>query len=83
MIKPGGIVLNRLIESKVFMRRLSKDELLTYVASEDWKGKAGGYAIQGKAAQFIKKISGSYSNIVGLDIYTTANLLRGCGLNVG
>ena len=83
LIKPGGIVLNRLIESKVFIRRLSKDELLTYVASEDWKGKAGGYAIQGKAAQFIKKISGSYSNIVGLDIYTTANLLRGCGLNVG
>ncbi len=83
LIKPGGIVINRLIESKVFIRRLSKDELLTYVASEDWKGKAGGYAIQGKAAQFIKKISGSYSNIVGLDIYTTANLLRGCGLNVG
>ncbi len=83
LIKPGGIVLNRLIESKVFIRRLSKDELLTYVAYGDWRGKAGGYAIQGKAAQFIKKISGSYSNIVGLDIYTTANLLRGCGLNVG
>ena len=83
LIKPDGMVINRMIESKVFMRRLSKDELLTYVAAGDWKGKAGGYAIQGKAAQFIKKISGSYSNIVGLDIYTTANLLRGCGLNIG
>ena len=58
-------------------------ESKTMIGSGDWKGKAGGYAIQGKAAQFIKKISGSYSNIVGLDIYTTANLLRGCGLNVG
>ena len=83
LIKPGGMVLSRMIESKVFIRRLSKDELLTYVASGDWKGKAGGYAIQGKAAQFIKKISGSYSNIVGLDIYTTANLLKGCGFNIG
>ena len=83
LIKPGGMVLSRMIESKVFIRRLSKDELLTYVAYGDWRGKAGGYAIQGKAAQFVKKISGSYSNIVGLDIYTTANLLRGCGLNVG
>ena len=68
LIKPDGMVINRMIESKVFMRRLSKDELLTYVTAGDWKGKAGGYAIQGKAAQFIKKISGSYSNIV-LDIY--------------
>ena len=83
LIQPGGAVWQRLVETRVFMRRLSNDELLTYVASGDWKGKAGGYAIQGKAAQFIKKISGSYSNIVGLDIYTTANLLRGCGLNVG
>ena len=65
------------------MRRLSKDELISYVDCDDWKGKAGGYAIQGKAAQFIKKISGSYSNVVGLDIYTTANLLRGCGLYIG
>ena len=48
-------MLNRLIESKVFIRRLSKDELLSYVACDDWRGKAGGYAIQGKAAQFIKK----------------------------
>ena len=83
LIKPGGMVLSRIIESKVFIRRLSRDELLTYVTSGDWKGKAGGYAIQGKAAQFIKKISGSYSNIVGLDIYTTANLLKGCGFNIG
>ena len=83
LIKPGGIVLQRLIETRVFMRRLCKDELYAYVASEEWKGKAGGYAIQGIAAQYIKKISGSYNNVVGLDIYATANLLKGCGLNMG
>ena len=83
LIKPGGIVFQRLIETRVFMRRLSKDELFAYVASGEWKGKAGGYAIQGKAAQYIKKISGSYNNVVGLDIYATANLLKGCGLNIG
>ena len=81
LIKPGGIALQRLIETRVFMRRLSKDELFAYVASGEWKGKAGGYAIQGKAAQYIKKITGSYNNVVGLDIYATANLLKGCGLN--
>ena len=83
LIKPGGGVLQRLIETRVFMRRLSNDEISSYIAFGDWKGKAGGYAIQGRAAQYIKKISGSYSNVVGLDIYTTAKLLRGCGLNVG
>ena len=82
-IKPEGIVLQRLIETRVFMRRLSKDELFAYVASGEWKGKAGGYAIQGKAAQYIKKISGSYNNVVGLDIYATADLLKGCVLNIG
>ena len=76
-------MLQRLIETRVFMRRLCKDELYAYVASEEWKGKAGGYAIQGIAAQYIKKISGSYNNVVGLDIYATANLLKGCGLNIG
>ena len=55
LIKPGGMVINRLIESKVFMRRLSKDELLLTLPTGDWRGKAGGYAIQGKAAQYIKK----------------------------
>ena len=83
LIKPGGGVLQRLIETRVFMRKLSNDELSSYIAFGDWKGKAGGYAIQGKAAQYIKKISGSYSNVVGLDIYTTSKLLRGCGLKVG
>ena len=48
-----------------------------------WKGKAGGYAIQGRAAQYIKQITGSYSNVVGLDLYTTSKLLRGVGFYHG
>ena len=80
LIEPGGAVRQRVVETRVFMRRLSKDEILSYVDCDDWRGKAGGYAIQGRAAQYIKQISGSYSNVVGLDLYTTSKLLRGVGL---
>ena len=83
LIHPGGKVFQRLVETRVFMRRLSNDELSTYLAFGDWQGKAGSYAIQGKGAQYVKKITGSYSNVVGLDLYTTSKLLRGCGLNLG
>ena len=79
LIQPGGAVWQRLVETRVFMRRLSNDEISSYVDCDDWRGKAGGYAIQGKAAQYIKQISGSYSNVVGLDLYTTSKLLRGVG----
>ena len=82
LILPNGLIRNRLVETRVFMRRLSEDELSAYCASFDWKGKAGGYAIQGNAAQYIKKISGSYSNVVGLDLYITAQLLKGAGLSL-
>ena len=80
LIQPGGKVLQRLVETRVFMRRLSSDEVSNYVSSGEWEGKAGSYAIQGKGAQYIKKISGSYTNVVGLDLYTTSKLLKGCGL---
>ena len=83
LIQPGGAVWQRLVETRVFMRRLSNDEISSYVDCDDWRGKAGGYAIQGKAAQYIKRISGSYSNIVGLDLYTTSKLLRGVGFENG
>ncbi len=83
LIQPGGSVWQRLVETRVFMRRLSNDELSSYVDCDDWRGKAGGYAIQGRAAQYIKQISGSYSNVVGLDLYTTSKLLRGVGFYHG
>ena len=83
LIQPGGRVLKRLVETRVFMRRLSNDELTSYADCDDWRGKAGGYAIQGRAAQYIKQINGSYSNVVGLDLYTASKLLRGVGFYHG
>lgn len=80
LLQPNGLSVLRLSETRVFMRRLSKDEVDFYIASQDWQGKAGGYAIQGVVAKYIKKITGSYSNVVGLDLYITSQLLKGVGL---
>lgn len=66
----------KLAESVVRFKRLSEDEIEVYIASDEWQGKAGGYAIQGVAAAFIPFISGSYSNIVGLPLAETASLFR-------
>ena len=65
--------------SHVHMRRLDHKELDDYLANGDWDGKAGGYAIQGAAAEFITKIQGSYSQIMGLDVYLMARLLKAAG----
>ena len=69
----------KLSHSHVTMRRLDQSELRDYIEHGDWDGKAGGYAIQGAAAQYITKISGSYSQIMGLDIYLMANMLKSAG----
>lgn len=69
----------RTVETVVKLRRLAPDEIAAYVAAGEWQGKAGGYAIQGRAAAFIPAISGSYSNVVGLPLAETAGLLRGAG----
>lgn len=68
---------DRLVETRVTFKRLSHTEIETYIASGEWKGKAGGYGIQGLAARYITNIVGSYSSIVGLPLYETANLLEG------
>ena len=68
-----------MVSSRVVVRRLSEDDA-AYLDSGEWQGKAGGYAIQGRAAAFISSIVGSYSNIVGLPLFETANLLQGAGL---
>lgn len=72
----------RLVETRVRFKRLSKEELEAYLASGEWRGKAGGYAAQGFAGTFIVKIVGSYSNIVGLPLYETVSLLAGEGYPV-
>jgi septum formation protein len=77
--KPDGRVAERVVESTVAFARLTREQLADYLASGEWEGKAGGYAIQGRAAAFIRFLSGSYSNVVGLPLFETAQLLRGAG----
>ena len=72
-----GRVRERLVETRVRFKLLSTAEIDAYIVCGEWKGKAGGYAAQGRAARFIVSIIGSYSSVVGLPLYETANLLDG------
>jgi septum formation protein len=76
---PDGRLALRHVDTPVAFKRLSADEIAGYLASGEWCGKAGGYAIQGRAAALIRFISGSYSNVVGLPLFETAQLLAGRG----
>jgi septum formation protein len=76
---PRGRSSERVVQSVVGFARLSERQVEAYLASGEWRGKAGGYAIQGSAATFIRFLSGSYSNVVGLPLFETAQLLRGLG----
>ncbi|MEM7224256.1 MAG: Maf family protein [Pseudomonadota bacterium] len=76
---PDGRQATRLVTTRVEVKRLSDDEIEAYLASGEWQGKAGGYAIQGRAAAWIPWINGSYSNVVGLPLAETAGLLTGLG----
>lgn len=73
----AATVRSRLVETRVTFKVLSRDETEAYIASGEWRGKAGGYAAQGLAGRYITNIIGSYSNIVGLPLFETANLLEG------
>lgn len=75
VILPDGSVRERVVVTRVKFKRLSPVELESYLDSGEWQGKAGGYAIQGRAAAYVSAISGSYSNVVGLPLYETAALL--------
>jgi septum formation protein len=79
VINPNGNISTREVVSQVLFKRLSKFEVAAYLATGEWQGKAGGYAIQGKAAAFVAWMAGSYSNVVGLPLYETAQLLTGHG----
>jgi septum formation protein len=79
---PKGAIRVRLVESRVRFKHLSRDELDKYLGSEEWRGKAGGYAIQGRAGVFAIRIVGSYTNVVGLPLYETVSLLEGEGFPV-
>jgi septum formation protein len=76
-LKTSSGVRTRLVETRVTFKPLSRADTDAYIASGEWKGKAGGYAAQGLAGRYITNIVGSYSNIVGLPLYETASLLEG------
>ncbi len=76
---PGGRMASDVVCTVVAFKRLTDAEIGSYLAGGEWHGKAGGYAIQGRAAAFIRHIEGSYSNVVGLPLFETTMLLRGLG----
>jgi septum formation protein len=76
---PDGRRSRRLVTTAVRFSRLTDEEIAGYLASGEWQGKAGGYAIQGRAAAFVPAVTGSYSNVVGLPLAETAAMLRGLG----
>ena len=82
LITPSGKLRQKLVETRVRFKRLSREELESYLASGEWRGKAGGYGIQGLAGVFVVKLVGSYTNVVGLPLYETVNLLVADGYKV-
>src|SRR5215204_2265825 len=82
LVTPTGAFRQRLVETKVRFKRLNDEDIEAYLASGEWRGKAGGYAAQGIAGSFIVKIVGSYSNVVGLPLYETTTLLAGEGFPI-
>ena len=79
-IDPSGRAVSRLVRTAVTFKRLSAEEEAAYLACDEWRGKAGGYAIQGRAAAYIRFVGGSYSNVVGLPLHETYQMLAGLGL---
>jgi septum formation protein len=79
---PDGRITERVVESAVSFNRLTEAQIERYLATREGEGKAGGYAINGHAAGFIRFLSGSYSAVVGLPLFETAQLLRGHGWQV-
>jgi septum formation protein len=79
LVTPQGRLVQRRVTSIVALKRLTPREIEDYLAGEEWRGKAGGYAIQGFAARFVRGLVGSYSNVVGLPLFETVALLEGQG----
>jgi len=79
LVTPKRKFRQRVVETRVRFKRLSSQDIESYLASGEWRGKAGGYAAQGLAGTFIVKLAGSYTNVVGLPLYETVALLSGEG----
>ena len=82
LITPAGGARKRMVDTKVRFKRLTREDIDSYLLSDEWRGKAGGYAIQGFAGAFVVKLNGSYSNVVGLPLYEVMTLLTGEGFPV-
>ncbi len=82
LITPDDKVRMKIVDTRVRFKRLSRDEIEAYIASREWRGKAGGYGIQGLAGCFVQKIAGSYTNVVGLPLTEVIGLLVGDGVQV-
>ncbi len=76
---PGGGIRKRLVETMIAMKQLSNDEIDFYAEYGEWRGKAGGYALQGYGEVYVRHIAGSYSNVVGLPLAETRVLLKSAG----
>jgi septum formation protein len=81
LVVPGGGLSVRRVQTVVIFKRMSAQEIERYIASGEWHGKAGGYAIQGLAARFVREIVGSYSNVGGLPLFETVQMLEGRGVS--
>ncbi len=82
LVTPKGKFRQRVVQTRVRFKRLSREDIEAYLASGEWRGKAGGYAAQGLAGSFIVKLVGSYTNVVGLPLYETVALLAGEGFPI-
>jgi septum formation protein len=82
LVTPEDRVRVKLVDTRVRFKRLSAEEIEAYIASREWRGKAGGYAVQGLAGSFVQKINGSYTNVVGLPLTETVNMLMGEGFPI-
>ena len=82
LIAPGNRISTRCVETKVRFKRLSREDVDSYIACGEWRGKAGGYAIQGRAEAFVRMLTGSHSAVIGLPLYETVHLLEGAGYPV-
>jgi septum formation protein len=83
LIRPDGTARHKLSTSIVAFKRCEPRELDAYIAAGEWRGKAGGYAIQGRAEALVRFLSGSHSGVVGLPLYETRALLRAAGYPLG
>ena len=80
---PDGVLGEKLSETMVLFKRLSEEEIAAYLAGGEWRGKAGGYAIQGTAEGLVRRIDGSHSGVIGLPLYETRALLKAAGFELG